>query len=277
MCLQMHGHCQALMLHSFSFFLDLPHCDGHMMDAKFLKYCMDSGIVSQDVLRRSLAMTDDGTSIYAVLIHQAGVSQEQLAITAGEFYECPVVDLSKVTPEPAATGYGSGALCRRLNFIPFSVDPVVGVLVALVDYTQADEITGYLREAKVERMKFYIAPMDTLLQVVNKVYASDRDVLNDMPGNLRRRASILRTQYLNLDMVNNGAGRPDLESSHALQEVQKELRSCKEENAQLRHRIEQLSETLELEITMSRKLAQILKSKGVLDNDSFERWLMSQR
>ena len=247
------------------------------MDAKFLKYCIDSGAVSQDALRRALAMTDDGTSIYAALIHQAGVSQEQLAITAGEYYECPVVDLSRVTPEPAATGYGSGAICRRLNFIPFSVDPVVGILVALVDYTHVDEIKTYLKDAKIERMKFYIAPMDTLIQVVNQVYASDKDVLNEIPGNLRRRASILRTQYLNLDMVNSGSQKADLESSHQYQELLKELQTCKDENIQLRHRIEQLSETLELEISMSRKLAQILKGKGVLDNESFERWLMSQR
>ena len=249
------------------------------MDAKFLKYCIDTGVVSQDTLRRALAMTDDGTSIYAVLIHQAGVSQEQLAITAGEFYECPVVDLSRVKPEPAATGYGAGSICRRLNFIPFSVDPVVGVLVALVDYSQVDEITNYLHDAKIERMKFYIAPMDTLIQVVNKVYASDKDVLNEIPTNLRRRASILRTQYLNLDMVNGGGGasKPDADNSHQLQEIQKEMQACKDENTQLRHRLEQLSETLELEISMSRKLAQILKAKGILDNDSFERWLISQR
>ena len=245
------------------------------MDAKFLKYCIDTAVVSQDALRRALLMADDGTSIYDILIHQIGVSQEQLAIAAGEFYECPVVDLLRVHPEPAATAYGSAVMCHRLGFFPFSIDPVAGVLVAIADYTQTDDIANYLRESKIERMKFYIAPLDTLSQAIDHTYAPQHN--NELSRSGNRRDSVLRTQYFDIELADTETPFPNAGNSHFVQELSKELEICKDENAQLKQRVEQLSSSLDLEMQMMRKLVQLLASKGSIDGDSIERWLSSQR
>ncbi len=124
------------------------------MDTKFFDYCVKTGVISQQDLHKVLESSDDSVSIYETLIHSNVITQEQLAVSAGEYYQCPVVDLSKITPEPNATAYGTSQDCRRLHFVPFAVDPVAGVLVALVDYSQLSGVKSFLKSARIERMKF---------------------------------------------------------------------------------------------------------------------------
>ena len=77
-----------------------------MIDTKFLEYCVKSGILTQDALKRVTSTVDENVSVYDIIIRRGLVTQEQLAIAAGEYYKCPVVDLSRVTPEAQATSYG---------------------------------------------------------------------------------------------------------------------------------------------------------------------------
>lgn len=249
------------------------------MDANFIEYCVNLGQISQDKLRLALAKADTGMPIYEALIQSEAISQEQLAICAGEFYHCQVVDLSRVSPDPKALCYSTVSDCQRFCFIPFAVDPVAGLLVAIGDYTQVDAVTAFLREARVERMKFYIALYETLNDLIQKCYSvSLPEVSATVSGGLspRRRPSILHTQYVDADMSHPG----DLglsQMDRKLSGVMSELAACKEDNAILRQRLEQLTATVELDAALLRELGRVLKSTGALDAQSFERWLVSQR
>ena len=249
------------------------------MDTKFLEYCVKTGIFTQDMLRRVASTLDEGVSIYDSLIRKGLVSQEQLAISAGKFYDCPVVDLSRVTPEPQATSYGSGAVCRRHYFIPFAVDPVVGVLVAIADYAHANDVAAYLKEVGVERVKFYIAPFHTLIKMLDKVYGNEQPAASAVSGKMRRSASILRTQCVDFDIssLQRASSSPAVGEDQRVQNLTQELAAAKEEIAFLRQRVEQLASTIELETSMTRELVKILKIQGTLSAENFERWLTSQR
>ena len=248
------------------------------MDAKFLQYCIKSGIFTQDLLRRVVSTMDENVSIYDSLIRKGLVNQEQLAITAGNFYNCPVVDLSRVTPESQATSYGSGSVCRRHFFIPFAVDPVVGVLVAIADYSYSEAVTNYLKEASVDRIKYYIAPFHTLMQMVDKVYGPESQAMPAVSGKMRRSSSILRTQCVDFDIASlQKSSQSSSSEDPRIQKLTQELAESREEVAALRQRLEQLAATIELETAMTRELVKILKTQGILSAEGFERWLTSQR
>lgn len=249
------------------------------MDANFVEYCVNSGLINQDKLRSALVKADAGTSIYESLISAGTISQEQLAIAAGDFYHCQVVDLSRVTPDAKAICYATGAVCRRFAFIPFALDPAAGLLVALADYTQIDSITAFLRDARVERMKFYIAPYETLMRVIERCYSIALPEIAPAPNAaqpVRRRPSILHTQYVDLESQNLS----DINTTQVdrkIANLASELAAYKEENAILRQRLEQLTATVELDASLLRELGKVLKSAGVLDSNNFERWLAAQR
>ena len=248
------------------------------MDNKFLQYCVNSGILTQDVLHRVVSTMDENVSIYDSLIRKGLVTQEQLAISAGSFYKCSVVDLSKVTPESQATSYGSGSLCRRNYFIPFAVDPVVGVLVAIADYSYSEKVTAYLKEASVDRIKYYIAPFHTLMQMIDKVYGPEMTTASTVSGKIRRSSSILRTQCVDFGVPGVQSSNSSSSAGNAqVQKLTEELKESREEVAALQQRLEQLAATIELETAMTRELVKILKTQGILSEESFERWLASQR
>lgn len=249
------------------------------MDANFVEYCITSGVLDRDAVKSVLAKSESNTSLYKTLIQSGLISQDQLAISAGDYYQCPVVDISKVTPNTKALSYGSGSVCRRYGFLPFAVDPVVGLLVAISDYAQLHAVTTFLKDARVERMKFYIASYDTLLHTIQTYYGADNGLpeISSTMGPLRRRPSILRTQYGDLDPQPYEHEISSLQSDRRLQQIMSELSACKDDNRALRQRIEQLSVTVELEASMLRELAKVLKSTGVIDVQNFERWLLSQR
>lgn len=270
------------------------------MDTKFLDYCVEVGVLDSADLTSALATSEEGVSIYETLIRKQSIAQEQLAVAAGEFYNCPVVDLSRVSPEPQAIKYGTGVICRHLLFLPFVIDISAGLLVALADYALKERIIAYLKEMRVERMKFYIAPYETLRQSIASVYSSDNSSLSSSNSSLsssnssmhssgqsqqsvqrRRKASILRTQCVDFDIASlrKDASSSSLNTSdeRRIQAIAFELAACREENNQLRQRVEQLTSAVELESAMIRELARILKSTGSLDSMSFERWLTSLR
>lgn len=238
------------------------------MDAKFIDYCLKSGLFPQDTLKSALVGSDPSASIYKLLVQHQLVTQDQLAVAAGEFYQCPVVDISRVTPDSKALNYGSAYICNKLNFLPFAIDPVAGLLVALADYTQIDAISAFLKDSRVERMKFYIAPCETLQKNILAAYGKPSAI--DM-SRACKRPSILRTQFMDGD----NSSTSKLEEQ--LSKMVADIAAAREENLQLRFQIEQLSATVELEANLLRELAKILKSSGVMDTQSFERWLLSQR
>ena len=250
------------------------------MDTKFFDYCVKTGVISQQDLHKVLESSDDSVSIYETLIHSNVITQEQLAVSAGEYYQCPVVDLSKITPEPNATAYGTSQDCRRLHFVPFAVDPVAGVLVALVDYSQLSGVKSFLKSARIERMKFYLAPYDTLIHMIDQLYGPPANEV--APKRLRRTTSLIQLQT-ELDIQSQR--KQDLSSmfdsassdDRRLKAMAFELAACREENNILRQRVEQLSTAVELEANMLRELGRILKASGVLTNQDFEQWLFTQR
>ena len=54
------------------------------MDTKFFDYCVKTGVISQQDLHKVLESSDDSVSIYETLIHSNVITQEQLAVSAGE-------------------------------------------------------------------------------------------------------------------------------------------------------------------------------------------------
>lgn len=247
------------------------------MDANFIEYCVNAGLISQDKLREALVKADTGASIYECLISVGALSQEQLAIAAGDYYHCQVVDLSRVSPDAKAICYSTAAVCRRFSFIPFALDPTAGLLVALADYSQMDAVTAFLRDARVEQMKFYIAPYRTLHHVIERCYSiSLPEIASTTNAPVRRRPSILHTQYVDMESSYvNDAGLSQLERK--ISNLSSELAAYKEENAVLRQRLEQLAATVELDAALLRELGKLLKSTGGLDANNFERWLIAQR
>jgi hypothetical protein len=144
---------------------------------------------------------------------------------------------------------------------------------------------------RVERMMFYIAPYETLRQAIVSIYGTDNSFSitdnsqlsnqSQLTAQRRRRSSILRTQGIDFD-ISKLRKEPNSVSSvpsdeHQLKTLTAELAAYREENHLLRQRVEQLSASVELESIMIRELAKILKSTGVLDSSSFERWLTSLR
>lgn len=256
------------------------------MDNNFLEYCINQSLFTNEDLRNVISHMTPGASIYEMLTRMSVVDETQLAVAAGEFYDCPVVDILRVTPDPKATLYGSASECRKYSFIPFAVDPVVGVLIALVDYSQLGIIRTYLKSAHVERMKFYIAPCLSLNQMLDNIYgqysAPEPEVRRPRPQ------SILRTQSVDFDFsgirkadsspnMNAAPNASQTSDARRLQAMAFELAACREENSVLKQRIEQLSSTVELESCMIRELAKVLKTTGALDASSFERWISALR
>ncbi len=252
------------------------------MDNNFLEYCIKQSLFTNEELRNVISHMTPGASIYEMLTRMNVVDETQLAVAAGEFYDCPVVDILRVTPDPKATLYGSASECRKYSFIPFAVDPVVGVLIALVDYSQLGNIRTYLKSAHVERMKFYIAPCSSLNQMLDNIYgqysAPDPEVRRSRPQ------SILRTQSVDFDFsgIRKTDSSPSMNAAQTsdarrLQAMAFELAACREENSVLKQRIEQLSSAVELESCMIRELAKVLKTTGALDASSFERWISALR
>jgi hypothetical protein len=196
-----------------------------------------------------------------------------------------------VSPEPQAIKYGSSIVCRHLLFLPFVVDISAGLLIAIADYSLKERVIAYLKEMRVERMMFYIAPYETLRQAIVSIYGTDNSFSiadnsqlsnqSQLTAQRRRRSSILRTQGIDFD-ISKLRKEPNSVSSvpsdeHQLKTLTAELAAYREENHLLRQRVEQLSASVELESIMIRELAKILKSTGVLDSSSFERWLTSLR
>lgn len=262
------------------------------MDTNFLNYCVKAGVFEETDLKSALNTLEEGVSIYETLIRKQYVTQEELAVAAGEYYDCPVVDLSRVSPEPQAIKYGSSLVCRHLLFLPFVVDISAGLLIAIADYSLKERVIAYLKEMRVERMMFYIAPYETLRQTIISIYGTDNSFSiadnsqlsnqSQLTAQRRRRSSILRTQGIDFDISKLRKEPNNVSSSvpsdeQMLKTLTAELAACREENHLLRQRVEQLSASVELESVMIRELAKILKSTGVLDSSSFERWLTSLR
>lgn len=256
------------------------------MDNNFLEYCINQGLFTNEQLRGVISQMTPSESIYEKLTSLKIIEETQLAVSAGEYYDCPVVDIMRVTPDPKATAYGAALECRKYAFLPFALDPVVGVLVALADYSMLGSIRSFLKAAHVERMKFYIAPCQALNQMLDTIYGQQAAAPEPEVKRMRKQ-SILRTQSVDFDLgarrVDSGAGFNPASSSlptsdsRRLQAMAFELAACREENSTLRHRIEQLSTAVELESGMIRELAKVLKTSGALDAASFERWLSAMR
>lgn len=253
------------------------------MDTRFFDYCIDQELFTREALRSAESLITDTTSIYEAIVHSGAVSQEQLSLTAGEFYNLPVVDISQVTPEKNALRYGSPSLCRKLGFLPFAVDPAAGVLIAIIDATQCDSVRDYLTGQRVERMSFYIAPCDTLVRYIDTYFepvGNERQRLLSLSEDARRRrnSSVMRTQYLSFDAApsvnsNNAQAAADSDLLRQLQSLQKRYRAITEENTSLHHQLDKLSRMIELEAQLSRELALALKSNGTLTGVEFDRIL----
>jgi len=253
------------------------------MDVKFLEYCVSAELLTRDVLRQVVSRRSEDVSIYDTLIRVGGLSEERLAVFAGEFYKCPVVDLLKIKPESNAMRYGALAPCRRLAFFPFAVDSVAGVLVAVADYAKFNAIEEHLRSLRVERMRFYIAPYDTLMHFIETHYRDGgNEQRNSVEFRSSRNPSILRTQYMtpdtpwprSADDVSKGVADPDKKQFF---DMATRLNELSEENIHLRQQLEKLSSALELDALMIRELAKFLKTSGLMPAAAFERWLTTQR
>jgi len=253
------------------------------MDQNFFNYCIEQELFAREALDRAVNSTSDTLSIYEALIQSGVVSQEKLAITAGEYYKIPVVDLSQVKPETSALRYGSNVLGRKLGFLPFAIDPAAGVLIAIVDYSMQESVRVYLQGQRVERMSFYIAPCTTLMRYIatylEPTPARERLVSVPEENARRRKSSVVHTQFLTFDSVPAAApaAGPDPETLKNIQSLQKKVKTLTEENLALRQQMDHLSRMIELESQLTRELASALKANGTLSNVTFDRLLSSLR
>ena len=250
------------------------------MDKDFLQYCLKVGAFTEEAFRRVTASVAGDASLYATIVKAKVISENSLAVTAGEFYRAPVVDLTRIVPDPRATVYGSLEDCRKLDFLPFTLDPVVGLLVAVVDYAKIHAVKAFLQTMHVTAMKFYIAPVETLRKSVELVYEAKSE--SSLSSRMNRKASILKTQssVLPKDALKRHAKKNNVALGVDVQRLQAmsvELSDCQEEVATLRQRVEQLNATVSLESRMIRELAKILRDSGILDARGFEQWLLTQR
>ncbi len=253
------------------------------MDNIFFNYCIDQELFTREALDRAVNMTSESVSIYETLVQNGVISQERLAITAGEFYKVPVVDLSQVKPEPSALRYGSNVLGHKLGFLPFAIDPAAGVLIAIMDYANQESVRIYLQGQRVERMNFYIAPCNTLIRYINTYLEAptQRERLLSIPEEnaRRRKSSVVHTQYLSFDSIPiaQSATVPDPETLKTIQNLQKKVKSLTEENMALRQQMDHISRMIELESQLTRELASALKANGTLSNITFDRLLSTLR
>ncbi len=259
------------------------------MDNRFIDYCIQNGILTRDSIVRAQQMMNESTSFYEALVHSNAITQEDLAISAGEFYDAQVVDLSQVTPEPNALRYGSPVLCRKLSFFPFAVDTLAGVLIAVADYTKTDQIRDFLQGQRVERMNFYVAPCDTLARFIDKFFEAPKPrerLLSFVDGPRQRNNSIMHGQYSSsyesaLPVVDSQATEMNTQqiavNTRQIASLQKKVEAMNDENVYLRQQIDKLNRMLELEAQLSRQLATMLKTNGTLPAAQFDNLLNSIR
>ncbi len=235
------------------------------MDEKFFAYCLEEDIFDAEMLSEN--PLDAKTCSYEMLIQQGYVSQERLAIAAGTFYHCPVVDLSRVTPEVEATRYGSSTACRNLGFLPFAVDPIVGVVIAVADYTQSEEITSYLKDMNVERVKFYIAPYESLMQMIERLYGPESGTFSSVLG--RNRRLTLRAQCIDFDSKSE-------EKDKRIELLEREIVAGRESIQILRRQVEKLETQLARDEALLEQMAGLLCAQGIMDEELLQQWRSSE-
>ena len=243
------------------------------MDQKFIEHCIKNKIVGTDIINVLQKDNSIGTDFYSKLVEIGAVSQEKLAVSAGEFYKTPVVDLSKVKPDAKALACCTPDEYRKWQFVPIALESNGTLHVALVDFSYLDSVKTLIEGKGIEKSKYYIAPVNSLAEMINKVFG--KPAVEEASVFRKSRASV-RTQKRK-DDINNASsqtGSPIMQSNSKLMQ---ELAACREENQELRLQLNRLTAVMELESNLLRSLAKTLVNNGVIDSKTFDRWLESMR
>ncbi len=242
------------------------------MDQKFIEHCIKNKLVGQDVVTVLQKDSSIGADFYSKLVEIGAVSQEKLAVSAGEFYKTPVVDLTKVKPDAKALACCTPNEYRKWQFVPIALESNGLLHVALVDFSYLDSVKTLLDGKGIEKAKYYIAPVNSLAEMINKVFG--KPVAEEASVFKKSRIAV-RTQKRK-DDINNASQISKIDSAPSSKLMQ-ELAACREENQELRLQLNKLTAVMELESTLLRSLAKTLVTNGVIDSKTFDRWLESMR
>ncbi|MBQ1265263.1 MAG: hypothetical protein IIY06_00640 [Proteobacteria bacterium] len=251
-----------------------------MIDNRFIDYCISRNFFSRDRFN-SIHISEEG-STYDAIINNNLANQQQLAIAAGDYYKVPVADVNQIKPDPSALAYANAALCKKLLFLPFSIDPNAGLLIAIADYINQDLVRNFMLGKGVTKMNFYVAPYNDLLRIVSLSYERPRETSGfiQLPDSLRNN-SYLRKPSCNIDEIRKPSCNIDEitafpsipEQGQAFSKLLASVDALHADNIALRQQIDKLTQMLELETTFTRELVRNLKSNGILSDVIFERLL----
>ena len=261
-----------------------------MIDNRFIEYCINRSLFSRENIN-AISIPDD-SSAYDAIIHSGLTTQQQLAIAAGDYYKVPVADVNQIKPDPSALTCGNPTLCRRLLFLPFSIDPSAGLLIAIADLTNQDLVRNFMRGKGIIKMSFYIAPYDDLVRLINNSYERPRETSGfiQVPDSLRtgatqtsgllqipdnvRGTSGFRKPSINLDEITAfPAAAVNADQSQLLSKLVAAIDTLKADNAALHQQVDKLTLMLELETTFTRELVKNLKNGGTISAVAFEQLL----
>lgn len=260
-----------------------------MIDHHFIDYCVSRGLFSREAFD-ALPVSDE-VSAYDLIIRKGLASQQQLAISAGDYYNIPVADVNQIKPDPAALACGHLSLCKKLLFLPFNIDATSGLLIAMADCANQELIRKFYHGKGIARMQFYIAPYEDLMRMINLSYERAREVsgLIQIPEGLRRSAS-QTSGLIQLPETRSGVGlrkaSSDLdeitafplatsnsEQNQIISQLLATVDMLQAEQDQLYQQIDRLTYMLELEMTLTRELLKKLKTGGTLSAVAFEQLL----
>lgn len=260
-----------------------------MIDNHFIEYCINRSLFSREKFN-AISIPEDA-SVYDVMIRSGLTTQQQLAIAAGDYYKIPVADVNQIKPDPSALTCGNPSLCRRLLFLPFSIDPGAGLLIAIADLTNQDLVRNFMRGRGIVKMNFYIAPYDDLVRLINNSYERPRETSGfiQIPDGVRNSAtqtsgllqipenrgtSGFRKPSINLDEITAfPAAAVNTDQSQLLSKLVAAIDTLKADNAALHQQVDKLMLMLELETTFTRELVKNLKNGGTISAVAFEQLL----
>lgn len=260
-----------------------------MIDNRFIEYCLSRALFSREKL--STINISEDASAYDAIIHAGLTTQQQLAIAAGDFYKVPVADVNQIKPDPSALAYGNQPLCRKLLFLPFSIDPNAGLLIAIADFVNQELVRNYMRGKGILKMNFYIAPYEDLIRLINTSYGHrETSGFIQVPDGLRPAATQTSGLFQNPENGRGTAGfrKPSIvldeitafpasavngDQSQLFSKLVAAIDTLKADNAALHQQVDKLMLMLELETTFTRELVKNLKNGGTISAVAFEQLL----
>lgn len=243
------------------------------MDQKFIEHCIKNKIVGADIVNVLQKDSSIGIDFYSKLVEIGAVTQEKLAVSAGDFYKSPVVDLSKVKPDAKALACCTPDEYRKWCFVPIALEPNGTLHVAIVDFSYLDSVQAILKGKGIDKGKYYIAPVNSLTNMINSVFGKPAPEEGSM---LKKSRLNVKTQKRK-DNISNSDSHQNNHSQQSDSQILQELNACRSEIQDLKLQMNKLTAVMELESNLLRTLAKTLVNKGVIDSKTFDQWLNSMR